>query len=74
MTRLFRAKAMQTMAAPEQLNEAIRLVDGKSRWATRLIAVMTLLLLAWLFLGNIPKKTTGLGLSAFEDSGFNRLR
>lgn len=74
MTRLFRAKAMQTMAAPEQLNEAIRLVDGKSRWATRLVAVMTLLLLAWLFLGSIPKKTTGLGLSAFEDSGVNRLR
>lgn len=74
MTRLFRAKAMQTMAAPEQLNESIRLVDAKSRWATRLIAVMSLLLLAWLFLGSIPKKTTGLGLSAFEDSGFNRLR
>jgi|GEM_PF-1650294 len=74
MVQIYRQKALQKMAAPEQLNEAVQLIDSKSRWATRFIAVVCALLVAWLFLGDIPRKTTGIGLSQFSDSGLDMLR
>lgn len=62
VSRLFRKNALENLHSPDDLNTLLSLTTPKSRIAMVVVAILTLLLIAWGFLGSIPVRVHGLGL------------
>ena len=62
VSRLFRKNALKNLHSPDDLNTLLKLTTPKSWLAMLILAILTLTVITWGFLGSIPVRVHGLGL------------